>query len=305
MLYAPPPRVTATLVARLPEELRTADLDSGLNAGQPPGLKASSFLEGPSFDRDGVLWFVDIVNGRILTLDAEGHIRIAHEYDGWPNGLKIHRDGRIFVADHKHGIMVYDREHRRIEPLLQEYASQHFKGVNDLFFASNGDLYFTDQGLTGLHDPTGRLFRYSADGRLSCLLDNLPSPNGLTMDLEERTLFVAVTRDNSVWRVPLGRDMQPLKAGRFVQMSGGLGPDGLALSAHGELLVAHAGLGCIWMFSPEGEPIHRMDAPQGKLVTNLAFREGSPEIYFTESSTGCIYKSFTSRHGKPMFSHSL
>ncbi|CAM3810612.1 SMP-30/gluconolactonase/LRE family protein [Bordetella tumulicola] len=303
MLYAPPPRVTGTLVASLPDELRTGDPQSGLNANQPSGLVATSFLEGPSFDRDGVFWCVDIVNGRLLTLDTDGQIRIAYQYDGWPNGLKIHQDGRIFVADHKHGIMIYDRQRQRIEPLLQEYGSARFKGVNDLFFAGNGDLYFTDQGSTGLHDPTGRLFRLSADGRLNCLLDNLPSPNGLTMDLQERTLFLAITRDNSVWRVPLGRDFQPLKVGRFVQMSGGIGPDGLALSAQGELLVAHAGLGCIWLFSAEGEPLRRIDAPQGKLVTNLAFRDCAAEIYFIESSSGSIYKAAMPGLGKPMFSH--
>jgi gluconolactonase len=32
-----------------------------------------------------------------------------------------------------------------------------FKGINDLAFDSRGNLYFTDQGQTGMHDPTGRL----------------------------------------------------------------------------------------------------------------------------------------------------
>ena len=36
-------------------------------------------------------------------------------------------------------------------------------------FASSGDIYFTDQGQTGLHDPTGRVYRLSPEGRLDCL----------------------------------------------------------------------------------------------------------------------------------------
>jgi len=41
------------------------------------------------------------------------------QYDGEPNGLKIHRDGRIFVADFKNGIMVLDPVSGVIAPLLE------------------------------------------------------------------------------------------------------------------------------------------------------------------------------------------
>ena len=51
-------------------------------------------------------------------------------------------------------------------PVVSRYHQQRFKGVNDLIFAKNGDLYFTDQGSTGLHDPTGCVYRYTAAGKL-------------------------------------------------------------------------------------------------------------------------------------------
>jgi gluconolactonase len=298
-----PPRTKGELVLRLPDELRDGDLEAGWNAAQPAGLGATSFLEGPSFDTDGALWFVDVVNGRVLRWSASSQLSVELQYDGWPNGLKIHADGRIFIADHKHGIMVYDRESRKLSALLERHGIDRFKALNDLFFARNGDLYFTDQGLTGLHDPTGRLFRLSARGELDCLLANVPSPNGLVMDLEERTVFLAATRDNSVWRVPLGRDRRPIKVGRFVQLSGGVGPDGLAISECGELLVAHAGLGCVWVYSPEGELVLRIDAPEGKLVTNLAFQPNTSILHFIESATASIYRANAPHRGRPMYSH--
>jgi hypothetical protein len=51
--------------------------------------------------------------------------------------------------------------------------SESFKGLNDLHFAMNGDLYFTDQGQTGCIDPTGRVFaltceRCSGSARQQC-----------------------------------------------------------------------------------------------------------------------------------------
>jgi gluconolactonase len=298
------PAIAATAVFRLPAELRSGAIHSGWNAMQPASLAATSFLEGPSFDVDGTLWFVDIVNGRVLRLDVAGNVEVEIEYDGWPNGLKIHADGRIFIADQKHGVMVYDRETRRIAPFLERHGAGRFKGVNDLFFAPNGDLYFTDQGLTGLHDATGRLFRCNVSGSLDCLLDNVPGPNGLVMDLHGHSLLLSATRDNSVWRVPFDRELRPVKVGRHIQLSGGIGPDGLALSECGDLLVAHAGLGCVWCFSPEGELLQRIDAPAGKLVTNLAFKPGTQDIYFIESSTASIHRASIGRTGKAMFSHS-
>ncbi|MSQ60785.1 MAG: SMP-30/gluconolactonase/LRE family protein [Betaproteobacteria bacterium] len=305
MFYATPKSIDATVWARLPPDLRGAPPDNEWVRGQPPGFPAVAFLEGPSFDRDGNLWCVDIANGRILKVDAKGEFSVVTQYDGWPNGLKIHRDGRVFIADYKHGIMVLDPETKRVKPFLERANVERFKGVNDLFFASNGDLYFTDQGLTGLHDPTGRLFRVTPEGRVICLLDNVPSPNGLVMNLEETHVYLAVTRGNCVWRVPLARDGGVSKVGIYVHMSGGMGPDGLALDSQGGLIIAHVGLGSVWGMSPAGEPLYRIRSPQGHLTTNMAFGgAGNKQLYITESSSGTILRADLEVAGRTMFSHS-
>lgn len=304
MLFAPPPVVETEVFARLPDGLRTARADNAWVAGQPVGAPAGAFLEGPSFDRAGNLWCVDIQNGRILRVDPAGTFHVVAEYDGWPNGLKIHRDGRIFVTDYKHGIMQVEPDSGRVTPFLVRQAVEPFKGVNDLFFAANGDLYFTDQGLTGLHDPTGRLFRLTAGGRLDCLLDSIPSPNGLVMNRDESALYVAVTRGNCVWRVPFLRSGEIAKVGVFVQLSGGGGPDGMALDESGGLVVAHVGLGSVWVFDRHGEPAFRVKSCAGILTTNVAF--GGPDgrtLYITESESGCILRAQLPIAGKPMYSH--
>src|SRR5690606_38797938 len=130
-----------------------------------------------------------------------------------------------------------------IERLIGHRYSEHFRGCNDLVFDSAGRLYFTDQGQSGLHRTDGRVYRYDLGaGRLELLLDTGPSPNGLVLNEHENLLYVAMTRDNSVWRLPLMADGGVSKVGRFVQLSGGLsGPDGMALGADGSVFVAHAG----------------------------------------------------------------
>lgn len=240
-----------------------------------------------------------------MRVSPAGEWSVVAEYDGWPNGLKMHRDGRAFIADHKHGIMQLDVATGAVTPVLEEVRREGFKGTNDLVFARNGDLYFTDQGQTGLQDPSGRVFCLRANGRVDCLLDNIPSPNGLVLAPDEKALFVAVTRANQVWRLPLHPDGTTSKVFAFITLVGGLtGPDGLAIDREGGLAVAHAGLGCVWLFNRLGEPRYRVRSCAGLATTNLAFGgENHQALYITESDTGTILRAQTPVAGQVMFSH--
>jgi len=305
MLFDPPKLIETRVLASYPKKWHNADDNNDWVKTQPPGAHHTSLLEGPVFDREGNFWCVDIPNGRILRVSKSGEFSIAKEYDGWPNGLKFHKDGRLFIADAKHGIMVMDPVNGRVEPYLVRANLERFKALNDLFFASNGDLYFTDQGLTGLHDPTGRLFRLRPDGRLDCIVDTIPSPNGLVANLDETIMFVAVTRANAIWRVPLLKDGTTAKVGNFIQLSGGGGPDGLALDSKGRLVIAHVGLGSVWVFDHLGVPVYRIKSCAGTHTTNMAF--GGPNgttLYIMEAGTAQVLTAELDIPGKPTFGQS-
>lgn len=284
--FAPLERIPVSRFSALPETFRDARRCEWADANKR-GEAVHSFLEGPCFDAAGNLWCTDIPFGRVFRISPAGDWMKIAEYDGWPNGLKIARDGRVFVTDYRHGIMTIDPATGAAKPFLRGYRSEHFKGVNDLHFGSNGDLYFTDQGQTGMQDPTGRVFRLKASGEIDVLCDTIPSPNGLALDLTERVLLVAATRANAIWRVPLFERGISAKVGNFIQLSGGGGPDGIALDEEGGLVVAHLGMG-VWRFDKLGLPTHFIGAP-GAFVTNMAF--GGPDqrtLFMTESETGTI-----------------
>lgn len=304
MLFHPPQEIGTTVFARLPDALRVTGRRSGWAFGKGHD-HLHSFLEGPSFDRDGNLFVVDIPYGRILRVTPDAQWSVVAEYDGWPNGLKVHRDGRAFVADHRRGILQLDLATGAVTPVLEGVRREGFKGTNDLVFASNGDLYFTDQGQTGLQDPSGRVYRLRADGHVDCLLDNVPSPNGIVLSPDERALFVAVTRANQVWRLPLHPDGTTSKVAAFITLSGGLaGPDGLAMDEQGGLAVAHCGLGTVWLFDRLGEPRYRIRSCEGISTTNLAFGgPGNRSLFITESDTGTILRADVPTAGWRMFSH--
>ncbi len=303
VMFAAPPQLETEVFARLPEEFRKPPRPSLLAEWQP-GHVPGTILEGPAFDLDGNLYVVDVPFGRIFRVDPRGNFTKIADYDGEPQGLKIHKDGRLFVADFKYGIVTIDPDSGRVTPVLERYRLEHLKAPNDLIFASNGDLYFTDQGLTGLQDPSGRLFRIRADGQVDCILDNVPSPNGLVLDLSEQFVFLAVTRANAIWRVPLTHDGGTTKVGTFIQMSGGVGPDGMAIDQAGNIAVAHVGFGTVWLFSNLGEPLYRIKSCAGLTTTNVAY--GGPDrktLYITEAATASILRVKLDVPGRLMFSH--
>lgn len=276
-MYAAPPRQPLAVFAAVPERFHATGRRSTWVDVQLHGAPTPAFLEGPAFDAGGRLWLVDIPYGRLFTVDDAGRMDCALEYDGEPNGLAFHPDGRLFIADNKNGLMVFDPRSGGVEPFLDRALVQRFKGLNDLVFATNGDLYFTDQGQTGHHDPSGRLYRLTAAGRLDALLTNVPSPNGLVLNATEDQVWLAATRANAIWRVPLvHRHGLVTKVGTWLQLSGGGGPDGLALTADGGLVVCHVGLGAVWCFDTLGQPVLRLDAPAGLMTTNAAF--GGPGL---------------------------
>jgi sugar lactone lactonase YvrE len=97
----------------------------------------------------------------------------------------------------------------------------------------------------------------------------------------------------------------PAADGRAVHPSGGLaGPDGLALDEDGNLAIAHAQHGTVWLFSKFGEPLLRIRSCAGRAITNLAYGgPGNRTLYITEAETGSILAADMPVAGKRMFSH--
>ncbi|BEI82867.1 hypothetical protein CcaverHIS002_0307350 [Cutaneotrichosporon cavernicola] len=313
--FATPPTLEGKLLTTVPKSLYaegTSDWSPG-NGPLPP-----IFLEGITTDTQGNLWVVDIGHGRILRFDLTGERKAATQFDstgewkaatqfqGNPNGLAIARDGRIMIADYAEGILAYDPT-SGVAPHLARRNLERFKGPNDLIVGRNGDLYFTDQGQTDMADPTGRVYRLSETGKLDMLIGNGPSPNGLVLSPDESILYVAMTRDNSVWRCPLHKDGTTTKVARFFSTNGSTGPDGLTVDVEGNLFICMPPLGAIFVISPLGEPVARIIAPKtdkSAMLTNCIFGSRPTDrkrLYFCDSLAGAVgYIDWHCEGGTPL-----
>ena len=180
---------------------------------------------------------------------------------------------------------------------------------SDLHFADNGDLWFTDQGQTGIADPSGRVYRLrrpgESGGELQRLVDNAPSPNGITMNAKNTQVYVAVTRAQQIWRLPLMPGGTPSKTGVAIQLSGGhAGPDGIEMDEEDGIVVCHLGVG-VWRFDSNCLPTHLVHAgKRHRLMTNVAFGGAQRRtLFITDSLNGEILTAAMPAAGKKMFAH--
>jgi len=303
MLLLHPPAVRDLEVfTRMPERWRRAGQRSAWADANRGGAPVDSFLEGPVFDPAGNLYVTDIPWGRIFRIDPAGNWELVAEFDGEPNGMKFADERTLIITDYKNGLMALDVVSGQVKPYLERRNSERFRGVNDLVFDSRGNLYFTDQGQSGMHEPTGRVYRLAPDGRLDILLNNVPSPNGVVLSPDERVLFVAATRGNCVWRAPLMPDGSVAKVGQFFTSYGPSGPDGLAVDEEGRLLIANPGLGYVWVLNHRAEPVVVLRSVEGMSLTNLAFGgPGRTVLYCTESVSGTILRTEMDVPGVKLF----
>ena len=290
----PPEVIEARVLTRVPDSFRKVGRTAWCDANKP-GHQIDSFLEGPCFDRAGNLYVTDIPYGRIFRITPSLEWTLVAQYDGWPNGAAFHRDGSVWITDYRRGILRIDprgsAKSGDPEVVLGHRNSESFKGVNDLTFDREGNCYFTDQGQTGLHDPSGRVYRLRNNGQLDLVFGGIPSPNGIALDASGKVLYVAVTRANQVWRGPLLADGSVSKVGAFRTFFGASGPDGMAVDVDNRLVVCHASLGGAFVLNARGEVTHFVKSPAGSTVTNCAYRPGTNKLVLTESETGAVLEA--------------
>lgn len=288
MYFAAPKDLKVQLFARLPDAHRRARRSAWADANRG-GAEIDSFLEGPCFDEAGRFLVTDIPHGRIF-LVGPGQWEELAAYDGWPNGLAAQPEGGVLVADYRHGLLSLDAATGALTPLLETALTEGFKGLNDLAIAADGSVLFTDQGQTGLQDPTGRVWRLGPDGRLDKLIGNGPSPNGIALNRAGTHCYVAMTRACEVWRFALRADAMVLKANCFARLPAGTsGPDGMAVDAQDRLFVANPGHGMVWGFDPHGVPLFALDCRAwGRSPTNCCFAPDGTTLLITESQSGSI-----------------
>ncbi|WP_112323059.1 SMP-30/gluconolactonase/LRE family protein [Oceanibium sediminis] len=294
-----PISILAEAAFRLPEALHHRGPPSAWARMTRPGQPMHSFLEAAVFDGEGNLWLSDVPCGRVFRISPGGDWSVVHEYSGAPHAMAIAPGDRHLAVDYHHGLIELTGTDS-YTVLSTGLPGQPFLGLSDMCFSDDGTLWFTDSGRSSLSAPVGRVYRRDAGGKLRLVLDCMPYSNGICLSADGKWVYVAATRANQVWRfsadVP---DSGPPMVGTFLQLSGGLGPDGLAANALGWLAVAQAQAGRAYVFSALGDPLAVVHLPEGLWTTSVAFHPENPRLlYVVDAQFGAVFSANLEKAGK-------
>ena len=280
-------------------------LDSVIAPGTPIEKVAGGFkfTEGPMW-REGRLWFSDVVGNQMLAVSPQGVVTVLMEKAG---GLETPKPGSFsgsnaMVTDKDGSVLLLQHGLRRIlrltgaddqlkgTVLLDHFQGKRFNSPNDLVFAPDGALWFTDPpfGLAGQDkDPAKQLpfngvFRY-AEGKLTVAIKDLPRPNGIGFSPDGKTLYVSNSGPDLFvcsYQVSPAGTLSHKKI--LISYPGPAAdvPDGLKIDSAGNLWTT--GPGGLRVISASGKVLGQIKLPE--VAANVAWADGGRTAYFTATS---------------------
>jgi gluconolactonase len=278
------------------------------------------FPEGPVVMPDGSVVVVEIQNGRLTRVTADGGKETVAEPGGGPNGAAIGPDGKLYIANNgqsfryqtvmgmnlpsqpppdewKGGrIERIDVESGEVDVLYEDCDGIPLRGPNDLVFDSDGGFYFTDHGvrLERTGDRTGVFYARPDGSSIKEVVFPLDAPNGVGLSPDGDRLYVAETFTGRVWWWEVAGPGDVVEAeGLFEhggQLLAGLPDmqlfDSLAVDGEGNVCVATLLAAAITVISPSGEIVEQVPT-EDPLTTNIAFGgEDLRTAYVTLSGSG-------------------
>ncbi len=267
------------------------------------------WTEGPAYSSEGnYLLFSDVRankiykweegKGAVVYLEPSGNSGgETKSNEPGSNGLLIDKNGKLVLC--QQGFRRVARmktslndPRTEFDVIASTYQGKKFNSPNDLVYAANGNLYFTDPpyGLrNGIKDSTKEIpfqgvYLVRPGGKVVLVTDKVSYPNGIALSPDNKYLYISNSdSENKEWtRYELNEDGLIAKDTLFYRVSAEEGkmpgnPDGMKVDARGYIYAT--GPGGIWVFNPAGKVIARIYT--GQLTSNCFLDQPHHMLYMT------------------------
>ncbi len=262
-----------------------------------------NFPEGPAYDGKSSIYFSNCYGGWIGKF-SEGVLDtfVSRSNDSLliekTNGTTYGVDGNLYVCEYGKGQILRINKNAKIEVYASGYNGKKFSRPNDLTIDLNGNLFFTDPKSYDKNIMDGRIFFINVKTKEVILLkDSLAFPNGINISPIDGKLYVCESAKQKIVRFKITSENKLIEKEDFAELPGG-DPDGIEFDINGNLYVAHFGGKAIYILSPAGELLQKVETPGAK-PTNLEFGDKDYKtLYLTEVETNSLYKIRTKLSGK-------
>ena len=180
-------------------------------------ILASGFgwSEGPVWvDSLDALVFSDVRNNKAFVWSEKDGLNVFLEPSGYTaivpankkagsNGLALNANNQLVLAMHgdRRIAKLNNWKEKKFETVIGSYKGKLFNSPNDLVYAKNGNLYFTDPpyGLKEFNEdelkelPYNGVYRLTPSGELSLVIKDLSIPNGIAISNDQKTLYVNIS----------------------------------------------------------------------------------------------------------------
>lgn len=247
-------------------------------------VRGIGFTEGPLWMPDGTLLVTSMSRGLLYRLrldDSSDPVVATYETGGGPNGLALHPDGSVVIA--QNGSTAFASRSERpalpgiqvlVDGTVHDVLTTDCAAPNDLLIAPDGSVWFTDPGSSAAVGFAPCVRRYDlASGTLDTLVSEVQFPNGLALGTDG-TFYLADSITHEI--LAFGVAPEGLVDRSVFGVAAHGGPDGIAFDADGNLYVAAFESNEVVVLDSSGHVARRIPTGEGSRPTNLCF--AGPEL---------------------------
>ena len=252
---------------------------------------------------EGIIWwphknclvFSDMAAGKVYSWDPETfETKIIKQPSNITNGNTIDRDGNLVSVEHATNRVVrWEADGRWIRTLADNYMGSALNSPNDIIVDQKGRIWFTDptyghiSAVAGIARPCELDFQgvycIDTDGKLILANKDFTQPNGLCMEIGQKTMLVNDTGRNNIRRYQIEADCT-LSGGE--QVCEIITPDGTKIDKDGNIYTTYNTGAGITIFDPTGKKLGEINVPGN--CRNFCF--GGPNLDYLYFACNTIYR---------------